>query len=72
MGRRGGSAREVLQRGEQPVGDLLADFERNGLKVGRLEREGLLLMRSEEDPLKAREEALGRLLEEETEKGRTA
>src|SRR3712207_9400882 len=52
--------------------ELRAEFERNGLEVGRLEREGRLLMRPEEDPLGGRRgEALRRLLEEESGEGRT-
>ena len=52
--------------------ELRAEFEKNGLEVGRLERQGRLLMRPEEDPLRGgREEVLGRLLEEEASKGRT-
>ena len=52
--------------------ELRADFRRNGLEVGRLEREGRLLMRPEEDPLGGqRGEALGRLLDEEGGEGRT-
>jgi excisionase family DNA binding protein len=57
---------------DTPAEELLADFEENGLEVGRLEREGRLLMRAEEDPLGGgREDALGRLLEEEAGEGRT-
>jgi excisionase family DNA binding protein len=52
--------------------ELRADFRRNGLEVGRLEREGRFLMRPEEDPLGGRRgEALGRLLDEEGGEGRT-
>jgi excisionase family DNA binding protein len=52
--------------------ELRADFEENGLEVERLEREGRLLMRPEEDPLGGRRgEALGRLLEEVGEEGHT-
>jgi excisionase family DNA binding protein len=51
--------------------ELHADFEENGLEVRRLEREGRFFMRPEEDPLEGREEALGRLLEEEAGEGRT-
>jgi excisionase family DNA binding protein len=52
--------------------ELRADFRRNGLEVGRLEREGRFLMRPEEDPLGGqRGEALGRLLDEEGGEGRT-
>ena len=46
--------------------ELLAAFEEYGLEATRLEREGRLLMRPEEDALGGgRGEALGRLLEEE-------
>jgi excisionase family DNA binding protein len=51
--------------------ELRAEFEENGLEVRRLEREGRFFMRSEEDPLEGREEALGRLLEERASEGRT-
>jgi excisionase family DNA binding protein len=52
--------------------ELRADFQRNGLEAERLEREGRLLMRPEEDPLGGlRGEALGRLLDEEGGEGRT-
>src|SRR5215208_1902805 len=56
---------------EHSEDELRAEFEENGLEVGRLEQEGRFLMRPEEDPLGGREEALGRLLEEESEMGRT-
>ena len=47
-------------------GELLSDFERNGLQAWRLKREGRLLMRAEEEPLGGtRGEQLGRLIEEE-------
>ena len=52
--------------------ELRAQFERNGLDVGRLEREERLLLRPEEDPLGGRrQDALSRLLDEEGGKGRT-
>jgi excisionase family DNA binding protein len=52
--------------------ELRADFERNGLDVRRLEREGRLLMRPEEEPLgSGRGEELVRLLDEEGGEGRT-
>ena len=51
--------------------ELRADFEANGLKVRRLERDGRFLMRPEEDPLDGREEALGRFVEERAGEGRT-
>jgi excisionase family DNA binding protein len=52
--------------------ELRADLQKNGLEVGRLEREGRFLMRPEEDPLKGgREDMLGQLLEEKASEGRT-
>jgi excisionase family DNA binding protein len=68
---RGGLLVKFYGGEDSPSDELLADFERNGLEARRLEREGRLLMRPEEDPLEGRGEALGRLLEEEAEKGRT-
>lgn len=57
---------------EHSEDELRASFERNGLEVGRLEREGRLLMRPEEDPLSSeRGGTLERLLEEVGEEGRT-
>src|SRR5215212_2245591 len=45
--------------------ELLSDFERNGLEARRLQREGQLLMKPEEEPLGGtRGEQLGRLIEE--------
>lgn len=44
--------------------ELRARLEKNGLEVGRLEREGRLLMRPEQDPLGGRRDELGRLIEE--------
>jgi excisionase family DNA binding protein len=55
---------------EHSEDELRAEFEDNGLEVRRLEREGRLLMRPEEDPLGGRRgEALGRLLDEMGEEG---
>src|ERR671916_2141433 len=52
--------------------ELLSDFEQNGLEAGRLQREGRLLMRAEEEPLDGtRGEQLGRLIEEEGGEGRS-
>jgi excisionase family DNA binding protein len=51
--------------------ELRADFERNGLDVRRLVREGCLLMRPEEDPAAERVDELKRLLDEEGGEGRT-
>jgi excisionase family DNA binding protein len=57
---------------EHSEDELRAEFEQNGLPVGRLEREGRFLMRPEQDPLGAeRGDELARLLEEVGEKGRT-
>ena len=59
--------------GEEPLEDeLRAELERNGLEVGRLEREGSFLMRPEKDPLgSGRTDELARLLKEVGEEGRT-
>lgn len=58
--------------GEESSEEELRDrFEENGLDAGRLEREGRLLMRPEEDPLDGRGDVLGRLIEEEAGEGRT-
>ena len=52
---------------------LLASFEENGLEVGRLQREGRLLMRPEDEPLGgSRGEALVQLVEEHGGEGRPA
>ena len=69
---RGGLLAKFYAGEETSEGELIADFERNGLEAGRLEREGRLLMRPEEEPQEdgTRGEQLGRLLEEDRE-GRT-
>jgi excisionase family DNA binding protein len=51
--------------------ELRAELQKNGVEVGRLEREERFLMRPEEDPLAGREEALGRFVEEKASEGRT-
>ncbi len=51
--------------------ELRADFERNGLEVGRLEREGRFLMRPEEDAAAERVDELKRFLDEGGGEGRT-
>ena len=56
---------------EKSEEELRVRFEKNGLEVERLEREGRFLMRAEEGPLGARGTALRRLIEEETGEGRT-
>jgi excisionase family DNA binding protein len=55
---------------KDPEDELRAHLEQHGLEVARLEQEGRFLMRPEKDPLDGRSEALGRILEEEAEKGR--
>ena len=66
---RGGLLAKFYAGEETSEGDLIADFERNGLEAGRLRREGRLLMRPEEEPQDGsqdgtRGDQLGRLLEE--------
>jgi hypothetical protein len=56
---------------ENSEDELRVRFEENGLEVGRLEREGRLLMRAEEGPLDGRGSALSRLIEEKAGEGRT-
>ena len=56
---------------EHSEDELRARFEKNGLQVERLEREGRFLMRPEEDPLGGRGDELGRLIEEKAGEGRT-
>jgi excisionase family DNA binding protein len=68
---RGGLLVKFYGGEKDPEDELRAHLEQNGLEVGRLEREGRLLMSPEGDPLDGREEALGRILEEEAGKGRT-
>ena len=69
---RGGLLVKFFAGEEHSEGELLSDFERNGLQAGRLLREGRLLMRAEEEPLGgSRWEQLGRLLEEEGGEGMT-
>jgi excisionase family DNA binding protein len=68
---RGGLLVKFYGGEKDPEDELRAHLEQNGLEVGRLEREGRLLISPEGDPLDGREEALGRILEEEAGKGRT-
>jgi excisionase family DNA binding protein len=64
--RRGGLLVKFYAGEEHSEGELLSDFERNGLEASRLIREGRLLMREEEEPLgRSRGEQLGGLIEEE-------
>jgi excisionase family DNA binding protein len=57
---------------DAPADELRAEFEKNGLEVGRLEREGRFLMRPEKDPLGGgREDELAQVLDEVGEKGHT-
>src|SRR5215217_2219092 len=69
---RGGLLVKFYAGEEHSEGELLSDFEGNGLQASRLKREGRLLMRAEEEPLGgSRGEQLGRLIEEEDGEGRT-
>jgi excisionase family DNA binding protein len=70
--RRGGLLVKFHAGEEHPEGELLSEFEGNGLEAGRLKREGRLLMRPEEEPLGgSRGEQLRLLIEEEGGEGRT-
>ena len=67
---RGGLLVKFYGGEKDPEDTLRASLEENGLEVGRLEREGRFLMRPEADPLEGgRDAALGRILEEEAERG---
>ena len=69
---RGGQLVKFHGGEDNPEEYLLASFEHNGLEASRLKREGRLLLREEEGPLGDRRgDALARLLEEESERGRT-
>src|ERR687889_2302701 len=48
---RGGLLVKFYAGEEYSEGELLSDFEQNGLEASRLKREGRLLMRAEEEPL---------------------
>jgi excisionase family DNA binding protein len=62
---RGGLLVKFYAGEEHSEEELLSDFERIGLQARRLQREGRLLMRAEEEPLGGtRREQLGRLIEE--------
>jgi len=68
---RGGLCVKFYGGEKDPAAELRASLEESGLGVERLEREGRFLMRPEADPLEGgRGNALGQILEEETEKGR--
>jgi excisionase family DNA binding protein len=69
---RGGLLVKFYAGEEHSEGELLSEFEGNGLQASRLKREGRLLMRPEEEPLGGtRGEQLGRLIEEEGGEGST-
>ena len=69
---RGGLLVKFYAGEEHSEGELIDDFEDNGLEAGRLKRDGRLLMRAEEEPLGgSRGEQLGRLIEEEGDEERT-
>src|SRR5919106_5662876 len=63
---RGGLLVKFYAGEEHSEGELLLDFEQNGLEAGRLKREGRLLMRAEEKPSSgSRWRQLAQLIEEE-------
>ena len=69
---RGGLLVKFYGGEKDPADELRASLEENGLEVERLERGGRFLMRPEADPLEGgRSDALGQILEGESEKGRT-
>src|SRR5215204_2520927 len=69
---RGGLLVKFYAGEEHSEEELLSDFERNGLEAGRLRRQGRLLMRAEEEPLRgSRWRQLGQLIEENGAYGRT-
>jgi excisionase family DNA binding protein len=62
---RGGQLVKFYAGEEYSEEELLCDFEENGLEASRLKREGRLLMRAEEEPLRgSRWRQLGQLIEE--------
>ena len=67
---RGGLLVKFYGAEEKSEDELRSRFEKNGLDVRRLEREGRFLMRPEGDPLDGREDALVRLIQDAGE-GRT-
>ncbi len=68
---RGGLLVKFYGGEDSPPEELISLFEGNGLAARRLQREGRLLMRPEEDPLGGRADLLGRLIEEAAGGGRT-
>lgn len=68
---RGGLLVKFYGGEEKSEDELRSRFEKNGLDVRRLEREGRFLMRPEGDPLEGREDALVRFIEEDAGEGRT-
>jgi hypothetical protein len=68
---RGGLLVKFYGGEKDPAVELRASLEENGLGVGIWKREGRFLMRPEADPLEGwGGDALGQILEEETERGR--
>jgi excisionase family DNA binding protein len=61
---RGGLLVKFYGGEQQSEDELRSTFQKNGLDVRRLEREGRFLMRPEADPLAGREDALVRLIED--------
>src|SRR5215211_5754716 len=69
---RGGLLVKFYAGEEHSEEELFSDFEQNGLEAGRLKRQGQLLMRAEEEPLRgSRWRQLNQLIEEKGGEGRT-
>ena len=68
---RGGLLLKFYGGEDEPADELRARLTHNGLDVERLEKEGRLLMRAEQDPLNGREGELRQIFEVEAGSGRT-
>lgn len=68
---RGGCLVKFYDGGSPSPDELREDFESHGLDASRLEGEGRLLLRAEEDPAENREDELRRLVEDNRENGRS-
>ena len=68
---RGGQLIKFYSGETEPLDDLRAEFERNGLDVRGLENKGRFRFRAEQEPLGDPTDALGRLMAEEAASGRT-
>lgn len=68
---RGGLLVKFYAGEDTPADELRAELEKNGLEIGRLEREERFLMRPEENPMDERRDELARFVEEMASEGRT-